>query len=230
MKYFVKSFENALNRVKGSTVFFLPNNMKRSSNVPAGMDARFWGEARELGFLHACFPSESFQTRPINKEPPFLHRLQRSRSSSTHATIHINQTSALHHNVCPALELWISCKQIIRTIRRLLLSEADSHTKLTLVLFLLCVLMTLAFISRASDCWVASRLVSAAVFCTDFFLYSVFHVSGKCFQVLLPLLLSNYWSLSFLFTLNHSAKQSYEWLWRNTACSTTLTCCLYKRH
>lgn len=90
------------------------------------MDARFGGEARKLGFLHACFPSESFQTRPINKGPPFLRRLQRNRSSSTHAITHINQTSALHHNVYPALELWIStalwremlsCKQIIKTLR-----------------------------------------------------------------------------------------------------------------
>lgn len=100
-------------------VFFLPNNIKfikcSFRLLGSWMDARFEGEscgAEELGFLHACFPSDSFQTRPINKEPPFLHLLQRSRSSSTHAIIHINQTSALHHEVYPALELWISAALI----------------------------------------------------------------------------------------------------------------------
>ncbi len=194
------------------------------------MDARFWGEAQELGFLHACFLSESFQTRPINKGPPFLHRLQRSRSSSTHATIHINQTSALHHNVYPALELWISttlwpetlsCKQIIRTLRWLLLSEARQphQTDFSLIPAMRLDDFGLLFESQRLLSRIQT-LVSAVVFCTDFFLYSVFLVSGKCFQVLLRLLLSNYWSSSFLFTLNRSAKQSYKWLWWNITCST----------
>lgn len=52
--------------------FFLPNIIKCSfCRLGSRMDARSEGRARERGFLRACFPSHSFQTRPINKGPPF---------------------------------------------------------------------------------------------------------------------------------------------------------------
>lgn len=215
--------------------------MKTSSNVPAGIpDGRqiLRGSSR-TGFSPRLL-SVRFLSNVSNKQRAALpSSLQRSRSSSTHATIHINQTSALYHNVYPALELWIStalwletlsCKQIIKTLRRLLLSEAQQprQTDFSLIPAMRLDDFDLLFESQRLLSRIQT-LGSAVVFCTDFFVYSVFLVSGKCFQVLLRLLLSNYWSSSFLFTLNRSAKQSYKWLWLNISCS-TLTCCLNRRH